>query len=71
MMLENQEQQKKAKYLKCCLEMRCYFTPFVYSVDAMGREGVIAAEKRLASHLRRKWEYSKMVGFVRAWMLVN
>ena len=61
---------KKDKYLDACLERRKSFTPLVYSVNGMACKEARAFEKRVASLLALKWEqrYSKMVGFVRAWM---
>eukprot|EP00957_Ditylum_brightwellii_P045526 3451276-Ditylum_brightwellii.AAC.1 len=66
------EKAKKDKYLEACLERRRTFTPLVYSVDGMAANKAKAAEKRMASLLAGKLhrQYSKMVGYVRAQMVL-
>ena len=63
---------KKDRYLEPCLERRRHFTRLVYSVDGMAGVEAQAAEKRLASHLAKRWqrEYSEMVGYVRTRMSI-
>eukprot|EP00957_Ditylum_brightwellii_P201159 15324330-Ditylum_brightwellii.AAC.1 len=55
--LEDQEREKKDKYLKLCMEQRKDFIPFVCIVD-----GVLAHEakmtlKQIAQTLAKKWSY--------------
>ena len=70
--LEQQEKEKKDKYLRTCLELRKDFTPMVYSVDGIAGREARNAEKRLATHLASKWkrEYSQMVYYVRVRMAI-
>eukprot|EP00957_Ditylum_brightwellii_P046235 3507857-Ditylum_brightwellii.AAC.1 len=49
------EKEKKAKYLKACLEHRRHFTSLIYSADGMHGEEATAAEKCITSHLHRNW----------------
>ena len=68
--LERGENEKKKKYMEKCTAMRRDFTPMVYVVDGVTRKDARGADKRLYSHLDKKWrrEYSEMVGFVQAMM---
>ena len=66
--LKKQEKEKKAKYLKACLDQRRSFVPFVVSTDGLiGREGKNLL-KQIALRLTAKWEqpYSVVRGFVNA-----
>ena len=65
--LADQEEEKKKKYLDTCHELRKDFTPLVYSVDGMAGREAMAAEKRVASALAKKWHrpYPQMCQFVR------
>ena len=53
--------------------MRQDCTPLVYTVEDMEGKDASAEEKRLDTLLVEKWrrEYSKMVGFVWAWMSLS
>jgi hypothetical protein len=67
--LENQEREKKKKYLGACLAQRRHFTPFVVSTDGLlGRE----AKRFLSTLLVVKWEkpYSHVCGYVNARMSI-
>jgi hypothetical protein len=70
--LEEQEKEKKRKYLPTCRELRKDFTPLVYSVDGVPGREARAAERRLAAKLAEKWErpYSQMVHYVRCRMSI-
>ena len=70
--LEEQEKEKKRKYLGTCRELRKDFTPLVYSVDGVPGREARAAERRLAAKLAEKWErpYSQMVHYVRCRMSI-
>ena len=70
--LEDQEKEKKDKYLARCLELRKDFTPLLYSVDGMAGREARMAEKRLASALAKKWQrpYSQIVCYVRQRMRI-
>jgi hypothetical protein len=71
--LEQNEKEKKDKYLQNCLEMWKDFAPMVYSVDGIAGHEACNAEKRMATHLAGKWnrEYSQMVFYVRVRMAVD
>jgi hypothetical protein len=66
--LAKQERQKTQKYGAACAASRRHFTPLVFSVDGMRGAEAVAASKRLASGLARKWKrpYSQLCGFVRS-----
>ena len=70
--IADQEKERKDKYLNACLERRKDFTPLVYSVDGIAGKEAKGAEKRLASHLAKKWwrPYSQMVQYVKARMSI-
>jgi hypothetical protein len=66
--LQKQEKEKRAKYLRPCLEQRRSFVPFVVSTDGLlGREAKNLL-KQIALRLTAKWEqpYSVVRGFVNA-----
>ena len=65
--LEEDEKDKKRKYLKECLARRLHFVPFVCSVDGVFAREATSFLKRLAGNLAEKWHkpYSETMGFVR------
>jgi hypothetical protein len=66
--ISTEEEEKKWKYLKSCLEQQCHFTPFVCSTDSLlGRE-VETFAKQLTAKLATKWQktYSQVCGYVKA-----
>jgi hypothetical protein len=68
--LENQEREKKRKYLGACLAQRIHFTPFVVSTDGLlGREAKTLLQ-RLSALLAAKRDkpYSQVCGYVNARM---
>ena len=71
--LERGENEQKKNYMEKCTAMRRDFTPLVYVVDGIFRKDARGADKRLSSHLDKKWrrEYSEMVGFVQARMSLS
>ena len=66
--IELQEQEKKRKYSKKCLEQRRNFTPFVLSVDGMMGKEAQALLKHLADIYVAKWDliYSQIRGYLNA-----
>ena len=66
--IEHQENEKKKKYAKKCLEQRRNFTPFVVSVDGMLGKEAQAFLKHLAYLYVDKWDltYSKVRGYLNA-----
>ena len=65
--LVDQGKEKRDRYLECCRELCKDFTTTVYTVDVMANRETKMAEKRLVSHLAKKWHhpYSQMVSSVR------
>eukprot|EP00957_Ditylum_brightwellii_P155106 11807100-Ditylum_brightwellii.AAC.1 len=56
------EREKKAKYLKPCLERRWQLTPLVFLADKMAVSEAQTAMKKMAAHLasKHKQQYSEM-----------
>ena len=66
--IENQEKQKKRKYVNSCLKQRRTFTPFVLSVDGLLGKEAKSFLKAISTHLASKWDqpYSVVRGYVNA-----
>ena len=66
--IENQEKQKKRKYVNSCLKQRRTFTPFVLSVDGLLGKEAKSFLKAISTHLSSKWDqpYSVVRGYVNA-----
>jgi hypothetical protein len=60
--LAKHEEEKKAKYLEPSLQRRRQFTPLVFSVDGLRGVEAVAASKRLASSLAKKWRRTPRSG---------
>ena len=61
-----QEEEKKRRYGKKCLEQRKHFTPFIILIDGLMCEEAKSFIKRLSHMLADKWEkpYSQVRGYV-------
>ena len=64
--IELQENEKKKKYAKKCMEQRRHFTPFVLSVDGMLGKEAQSFLKHLAYIYVAKWDltYSQVRGYL-------
>ena len=70
--LEQQEREKKRKYLQPCLDQRRHFTPFVVSTDGLIGKEASALLKNLAARISTKHgeHYSHVCGAIKARMSI-
>ena len=64
--IENQEKQKKQKYLQSCLDQRRQFTPVVLSIDGLLGQETKSIVRRLSLKLAQKWRttYNYVIKFI-------